>query len=212
MIKLTYVPPEKKQRGGTSGFGDVVYVILFYLIEGLFIFLGIPALILAIAIIPMAMYAIITGGIYGTDWVLIVVVVLIVFIQILAIQYFVRKYILKPHNMKFGQWLRWKFSPTEIQKRRQEKAARSKKMDEWYASMDRIQEREEMIKNEQAYDIRGEWFKETGDPDLIKDLDDEDGTIIIGEVTEDSSFIDTNEPKTIELGLIDGNESHEDDN
>ncbi|HUT80914.1 MAG TPA: hypothetical protein VMZ29_06905 [Candidatus Bathyarchaeia archaeon] len=210
---MTYVPPEKKQRGGTSGFGDVIYVILFYLIEGLFIFIGIPALIIAIAIIPMAMYSIIThgGGELGLDWILIVVAVLIVFIQVLALQYSVRKYILKPHNMRFGQWLRWKFSPTEIQKRREEKIERSKKMEEWYASMERIQEREELIKNEQAYDIRDEWFKESGDPDLRKDLK-EDDMIIIGDITVDSSLMDTNEPETIELGIIDLDEAHEEDN
>ncbi|MBN1329017.1 MAG: hypothetical protein JXA54_06045 [Candidatus Heimdallarchaeota archaeon] len=208
---MTYVPPEKKQKGGTSGFGDIVYVFLFYVIEGIFIFIGIPALVIAIAIIPMAMYSIITQGKFGTDWVLIVVAVLIVFIQILAIQYFVRKYILKPNNMRLGQWLRWKFSPTEIQKRRAEKAERSRKMDEWYASMERIQEREELIKNEQAYDIRDEWFKEKGDPDFIKELEDDD-TIVIGEIPEDSGLSDVNEQETIELGIIGLNEDREEDN
>jgi len=51
---LTYVPPEKKTKGGTSGFGDSVYVILFFLVEGLFVFIGVPFLVVAIGFVPIA--------------------------------------------------------------------------------------------------------------------------------------------------------------
>ena len=37
--------------------------------------------------------------------------------------------------MTFGQWLRYKFSPSERIKRREEKRQRTKKMEEWYAGV-----------------------------------------------------------------------------
>jgi len=184
VITLTYVPPEKKHRGGS--FGDFIYVLLFYLIEGAFILIGIPILILAIGVIPVSMYLIVTQGegALGVTWPLAIMGIFIVLAQILAIQYFVRKYVLEPHKMSFGEWLRWKFSPTEIKKRRAEKLERSRKMDEWYDGMDRIHERKALIKAEQSVDMREEWFKETGDPDEVVAETTEESGIIIGEVEE----------------------------
>jgi hypothetical protein len=161
---LTYVPPEKKKKGGTSGFGDIVYVILFYLMEGLFIFVGIPIIIFAIGIIPVAMYLVITGE-RSQVWPLYIFGVAIVFFEILGLQYFIRRYILKPHNMTLGQWLRWKFSPAEIRKRREEKREKTRRMEEWYGGMERVHMTKERIKEEQAYDLRSEWFKGE-DPEL----------------------------------------------
>ena len=164
---MTYVPPEKKHRSGS--FGDFIYVFMFYMIEGMFILVGIPILMLAIGVIPVSMYLIITKGEgrLGVTWPLAIMGIFMVLFQILAVQYFVRKYVLEPHKMTFGEWIRWKFSPTEIKKRREEKIARSRKMDEWYDGMDRIHERKAIIKQEQSLDIRDEWFKETGDPDKV---------------------------------------------
>jgi len=181
---LTYVPPEKKHRGGS--FGDFIYVFMFYLIEGLFIIVGIPILMLAIGVIPVSMYLVITKGEgrLGVTWPLAIMGIFVVLFQILAVQYFVRKYVLEPHKMTFGEWLRWKFSPTEIRKRREERIARSRKMDEWYDGMGRIHERKAQLKEEQSYNLRDEWFQEKGDPDVaIVDSSEESG-IIIGEVEE----------------------------
>ncbi len=184
---MTYVPPEKKHRGGS--FGDFIYVFMFYLIEGLFIFIGIPFLMLAIGVIPVAMYLVITRGGVSDQINLYLTIgagVLVVFAQIMGAQYFVRKYVLEPNNMKFGEWMRWKFSPTEITKRRAEKIARSEKMDKWYDGMDKIHERKALIKEEQSIDIRGEWFKETGDPDTVDAQSSEESGIILGEIEEET--------------------------
>ena len=196
---MTYVPPEKKQKGGTSGFGDFVYVMLFILIEGLFIFLGIPLIIFAIAIIPVAMYLVILGE-QETIWPLYVIVALVVFFQILGVQFFVRKWILEPNKMTFGQWLRWRFSPKDIRKRREERRARSRKMDEWYDGLDRVKERRDLIKDEQSYDLRSEWYKETGDPEILNpEKSSSEGLISLGD-NEDSEEIIELSTESITLG------------
>jgi len=183
---LTYVPPEKKQKGGTSSFGDIVYIFLFYLIEGMFILIGVPALIIAISIIPLAMYVIIRGE-TNIIWPLYVIAGVIVFFQILALQYFVRKYVLEPHNMSFGRWLRWKFSPKEIKKRRAERLAKTRKMEKWYSGLDKVKEEKEQIKREQAIDLSTEWYyKEAGNEigmaqATSKEEEQEEGIIILGD-------------------------------
>jgi len=184
---LTYVPPEKKQKDGTSSFGDLVYVIMFYMVEGLFIIVGIPILMLAIGVIPVAMYLVITKGegVLGVTWPLAIMGIFMVLFQILAVQYFLRKYVLEPHKMTFGEWLRWKFSPTEIKKRRQEKIARSQKMDEWYGGMDKIHERKAQLKEEQSFNLRDEWFGESGDPEVPTEYSSEETGIVIGEIEEE---------------------------
>lgn len=144
---------------------------------------------LAIGVIPVAMYLVITRG--GTSatvnlYLTIGAGVLVVFAQIMGVQYFVRKYVLEPHKMTFGEWIRWKFSPTEIKKRRAEKIARSEKMNKWYDGMDKIHERKALIKEEQSIDMRGEWFKETGDPDEIASQSSEEPGIILGDFEEET--------------------------
>ncbi|MFW9922863.1 MAG: hypothetical protein ACFFDW_06190 [Candidatus Thorarchaeota archaeon] len=196
---MTYVPPEKKQQGSTSGFGDIVYVIMFYVIEIAFIFLGIPIVILSIGFIPIAMYLIITeGGQTDNNWIFYLFGVVIIFFQILGLQYFFRKWILQPNNMTFGEWLRWKFSPSEIKKRRYERIERSRRMDEWYSGMERVKEMNEKIKEEQAIDFRYEWYKETGSSDVL--LSDEQSTdvFIIGEeqADEDSFSLEMESEKS----------------
>ncbi len=178
---MTYVPPEKKQKGGSSGFGDILYVMVFFLIEGLFIFIGIPIVVLALGLVPIAMYLIITKT-YGAVWVLYLVGIVVIFFQILGIQFFMRKWVLEPNKMNFRQWIHSRFSPTEIRKRREEKRARAQKMNEWYDGMDRIHERRNQIRDEQSYDLRGEWFKGSGgDPELLNKAPKEDDSIILGE-------------------------------
>ncbi|MGC9778799.1 MAG: hypothetical protein HZR80_06110 [Candidatus Heimdallarchaeota archaeon] len=210
---MTYVPPKKKQKGGTSGFGDLVYVLMFYIMEGLFIFIGIPFLILAFGVIPVAMFLVITRG-GGSEsaslYILISFGVLIVFFQILGMQFFVRKYVLEPHKMTFGEWLRWKFSPTEIKKRRTEKIARSRKMEEWYGSMDRVYESRERLKDEQQYNLRGEWFGEDGDPEMKASSETDDATIVLGEIEEISDISaesSSSEPENLEIESIEEDSS-----
>ena len=184
---MTYVPPEKKQKGGSSSFTDFIYVVAFYLIEGLFIFIGVPVIVLALGVVPIAMYLIITeGGGGNTQWIFYLFGVMIVFFQILALQYFIRKWVLEPNKMTFGEWLRWRFSPKEIKKRREDRRLRSQKMDEWYGGMDRVKMRREQLKEEQSYDLRSEWFAETGDPDELINRENYQGSIAI--VDDDESI------------------------
>ena len=180
---MTYVPPEKRQRGGTGGFGDVIYVILFLIIEGVFIFIVVPFLILVIAILPLALYVIISEG-QGVQWALYLIAVVIVFLQVLALQFFFRRYFLEPHKMTFGQWLRYSFYPKEIQKRRRDKLERSRKLAKWYDGMEKVEERKQLIKEEQSYDLRGEWFRESGDPELIATTTTNNEAITIGKSEE----------------------------
>ena len=207
---MTYVPPEKKQKGGTSGFGDIIYVLAFYLIEGSFIFLGIPVIILALGLVPISLYLIITGGGGGNiDWIFYLFGVVVVFFQILGMQYFIRKWVLEPNKMNFRQWIRWKFSPTEIKKRRAEKQARAQKMDEWYAGMDKVQESRDRLRDEQSYDLRAEWYKESGDPEILDPTsNNEESGIVLGETVEDDEIILGEEEETIELE-VESEESEE---
>jgi len=199
---LTYVPPEKKTKGGTSGFGDSVYVILFFLVEGLFVFVGVPFLVVAIGFVPIAMYLIITqgNGIVGVEWLLYGFVGIIVFIQILAIQYFFKRFILQPHKMNFKQWVRYRLSPSEIRKRRDEKRARHKKMSDWYDGMDRVHARNEQFKEEQQTNLRAEWFGEGNDPEDLIAKKKDDGVVIIGFESEAGSAFESSSDEPIILG------------
>lgn len=183
---MTYVPPEKKQKGGTSGFGDILYVIAFFLIEGLFIFVGIPVVVLALGLVPISMYLIITET-RDADWVLYIVGIIVIFFQILGIQFFMKKWVLEPNNMTFRQWIHSRFSPTEIRKRRDEKRARVQKMNEWYDGMERVHQKRDQLRDEQSYDLRGEWFKNSGgDPELLDPSPkEEDDSIVLGEISDD---------------------------
>jgi hypothetical protein len=196
---LTYVPPEKKTKGGTSGFGDIVYVILFFLVEGAFVFIGVPILVIAVGFLPVAMYLIITQGAH-VQWFFYTFVVLIVFIQILALQYFVKRFILEPHKMNFREWVRYRLSPSEIRKRRDEKRARHKKMEQWYAGMDRVHARNEQYKEEQQTNLRNEWFGEGKDPEDLIAQKKEDGIVIIGFESEGGSEFEPGSDDPIILG------------
>jgi hypothetical protein len=215
---LTYVPPEEKDSGGTSGFGDVVYVLLFYLVEGLFILIGIPFLMLALAIIPVSMYVIITEG-NRILWPMIVFGIVMIFIQVFALQYAVRRYILQPHNKTFGEWLRWKFSPREIKKRRDERRERTKKVEEWYDGIDRVQAQKEYLKEEQQRDLYDKLFPEMSKKEKDVASLDEKPEITLGQANDSSSIeitLSDEEPivegtNSIEISFAKEEEKEEDD-
>ncbi|NHJ05709.1 MAG: hypothetical protein EAX90_12865 [Candidatus Heimdallarchaeota archaeon] len=79
----------------------------FYFFELGFIFVLIPVLIASFVSAPFLYYYMVTQEF--KVWPIIVLASLIVFSEILAIQYFVRRFYLEPHNMTFGQYLRYKF-------------------------------------------------------------------------------------------------------
>lgn len=205
---MTYVPPEEKKSGGTSSFGDVIYVILFYLVEGMFIFLGIPMLVLAIGVIPVAMYVIITEGRY-TQWPLYVAGVFVILLQVFGVQYFLRKYVLEPNNKSFGQWIRWKFSPTEIRSRRAEKREKSEKIKEWYDGFDRVKDHKERLKEEQSQELFKELFPEISEKYTMESLAEEDSSITLGEtqVAKINSDVKPVESTIISSNSIESNNS-----
>lgn len=183
---MTYVPPEEKKSGGSSSFGDIIYVILFYLVEGMFILLGIPMLVLAIGIVPVAMYVIITEGKY-VQWPLYIAGVLVIILQVFGVQYFLRKYVLEPNNKTFGEWLRWKFSPSEIRKRRNERREKTKKIEEWYDGFDRVKDQKERLKEEQSEALYKELFPEISEAYVKKSFREEASTVTLGGASTETS-------------------------
>jgi hypothetical protein len=148
------------------------------------------------------MYLIVTqgNGIVAVEWVLYGLIGLIVFIQILAIQYFFRRFVLAPHKMNFRQWVYYRFAPSQIRKRRDEKRSRHKKMEEWYDGMDRVHARNEQYKEEQQANLRNEWFGEGNDPEDFITKKQEDGIVIVGFESEGGSEFDPTSDEPIILG------------
>jgi hypothetical protein len=185
VISLSYVPPEKKSKSGTSSFGDVVYLVAFYLVEFLFIFVGIPTLVFAVGVIPIAMYVIIAQK--SVIWPLYVLGGVIAFVQIAALSYFFQRFILKPRNMNFFQWVRWKFHPAEIAKRRKERQDRSEKIAEWYDGMGRVQASKEQLIEEQSLKYEERFMTEEEKASLESTTTQESTGIVFGKIEEERS-------------------------
>ncbi|NHJ85218.1 MAG: hypothetical protein FK734_07135 [Asgard group archaeon] len=79
----------------------------FYLFEISYIILAVPIFILSLASIPLSLYYSIKQNFYL--WPIVLVATLIVFVQILATQYFVKKFYLEPYDLTFGQYLRMRY-------------------------------------------------------------------------------------------------------
>ena len=84
-------------------------------------------------------------------------------------------------------------------------------MEEWYESMDRIQDSKAKLVNEQSANIRDEWFIE-GDPDEIKMKEPEETGIIIGETIIEESYPTSSESEELtesEIIVLGSDESDE---
>ena len=81
-------------------------------------------------------------------WPFIILGVLVAFFQILAIQVFVRKYYLKPYNMTFGEYLRFRFD--ERNKSEEEK---NKPQKTWYDNLDEFIIKIRTTQREQTFRI-----------------------------------------------------------
>lgn len=79
----------------------------FYFFELGFIFGIIPLLVVSFVIGPVLYYFTIEREFYL--WPFIVVGILVAFFQIIALQYFIKRFYLDPQNMTLGEFLRYKF-------------------------------------------------------------------------------------------------------
>lgn len=79
----------------------------FYFFELGFIFGIIPLLVVSFVIGPVLYYFAIEREFYL--WPFVVVGILVAFFQIIALQYFIKRFYLDPHNMTLGEYLRYKF-------------------------------------------------------------------------------------------------------
>lgn len=104
----------------------------FALFEFGFIFFVIPMLVLSFVSVPFLYFYILTKEFLV--WPFIVLFTLIVFIQIMAIQYFVRRFYLEPNNMSLGEYLRFKY---DKRKEKQERVREGYIPEAtWYENMD----------------------------------------------------------------------------
>ncbi len=102
----------------------------FYFFEIGFIIIAIPVLVLALLSIPVLIYFTLVK--YFQLWPFILLGVLIAFFQILAFQYFVKRFYLDPYEMTFGEYLRSRFEA----RRRNQDDLEGKPPKTWYDNLD----------------------------------------------------------------------------
>ena len=100
----------------------------FYLFEIGYIILAVPIFILSLASIPLSLYYSIKQNFYL--WPIVLVATGIVFVQILATQYFVKRFYLEPNGLTFGQYLRMRYDE------RYAKKEEIKEIKTWYDNID----------------------------------------------------------------------------
>jgi len=101
----------------------------FYFFEIGFIAIALPVLIIALTSIPILIFFTITQ--YFQLWPFIILGALIAFFQIIAIQFFVKKYYLNPYNMTFGEYLRFRFDERNVTD-----VVENKPKKTWYDNLD----------------------------------------------------------------------------
>lgn len=104
----------------------------FYFFELGFIFVLIPILIGSLISAPfLYFYAVLQEY---RMWPIIVLVALIIFAQIIAFQYFIRRFYLEPNNMSLGQFLRHRYDFNKVKKK--EKKEENEPTLTWYSDLD----------------------------------------------------------------------------
>jgi len=147
-------PPSKTKRSfgrqlRVSKRHERFYKSNFILFEIGYVFLAIPMLVIALSSVPILMFYTFAQKFYL--WPIIVISILVVFFQISAIQYFVRKYYLDYHKMRLGQYLRFRYGN---RKRSQSKEYQeTQKEQSWYENLDEIIERMKSQRREQTLSI-----------------------------------------------------------
>ncbi|MHA1366349.1 MAG: hypothetical protein ACTSP5_08070 [Candidatus Heimdallarchaeota archaeon] len=122
----------------------------FIMFEIGYVLLAIPMLILALSSVPILMFYTLTQEFHL--WPIIIVCILVVFTQITAMQYFVRKYYLNYHKMSLGQFFRYRF---DLRRKRINKGDQEEFYYEetWYEDLDEMIERVKNKRQEQTIRI-----------------------------------------------------------
>ncbi|NHJ39051.1 MAG: hypothetical protein FK731_03390 [Asgard group archaeon] len=123
------------------------YKSSFYIFEIGFIVVAIPVLIIALTSIPVTMYFAITQ--YFQLWPFVILGVLTAGFQIYAIQFFLKKFVLKPFGLTFGEYLRMRFD--ERYKKIETKTEIEQKT--WYDNLDEFIIRLKTEQKEQTLQI-----------------------------------------------------------
>ncbi|MHA1761566.1 MAG: hypothetical protein ACTSXA_13210 [Candidatus Heimdallarchaeota archaeon] len=122
----------------------------FIMFEIGYVLLAIPMLVLALSSVPILMFYTLTQEFHL--WPIIIVCILVVFTQITAMQYFVRKYYLNYHKMSLGQFFRYRF---DLRRKRINKGDQEEFYYEetWYEDLDEMIERVKNKRQEQTIRI-----------------------------------------------------------
>ena len=152
--------PDKKAKA--YALKERFYKVSFYVIEALWILVVIPLIIFVCFITFSTVWRMIKPE--NSTWPIYLIVISIVFFQLLAVQDFIRRYINKNYGMTVGQWIRWKFNPTERAKRKATKNTSTQKLDTWYQKVNQIKTDIEDLETKEAYDNWIDWVGEEGDP------------------------------------------------
>jgi hypothetical protein len=126
----------------------------FFLFEISYIFLAIPMLTIALASVPILMFYTFAQKFYL--WPMVIVAILIVFFQLTAIQYFVKRYYLEYHNMSLGEYLRYRFD--NYRNNRQNDKQKKIVEPTWYDDLDEIIDRIRKQREEQTEKIYSEVY------------------------------------------------------
>ncbi|MHA1124036.1 MAG: hypothetical protein ACTSO7_04695 [Candidatus Heimdallarchaeota archaeon] len=121
----------------------------FILFEIGYIFLAVPMLVIALSSVPILMFYTFVQKFHL--WPIILVAILVVFFQITAIQYFVKRYYLEYHKLSLGQYLRTRYN--NRRRRLIDEDQESSKVETWYDDMEEIIERIKCQRREQTMSI-----------------------------------------------------------
>jgi hypothetical protein len=121
----------------------------FIIFEIGYILLAIPMLVITFSSVPLLMFYTLSQEFHL--WPIIIVCVLVVFSQITAIQFFVKKYYLSYHNMSLGEFLRYRYDIRRSRLTDEEK--QSIKEESWYEDLDEMIERVKNRRQEQTIRI-----------------------------------------------------------
>ncbi len=118
----------------------------FLLFEIGYIFLAIPVLTVALSSVPILMFYTFVKEFF--IWPIIVVATLVVFFQIIATQYFVKKYYLDYYKMSLGRYLRYRFDYRRNRSKDEEQEIAREET--WYDNLDETIDRLKKDRSEQS--------------------------------------------------------------
>ncbi|MBN1328403.1 MAG: hypothetical protein JXA54_02910 [Candidatus Heimdallarchaeota archaeon] len=131
MQRLYYKKKKDKQKSLKKlAANERAHTRNFIFFEIVFIIIAIPLLIVGLASIPISMYFAIVKDF--RLWPIVIIGVVVSLSQILATQFFVRKYFLNPFNLTLGEYLRMRYD-IRIEKKEQ---GNENSLKTWYDNLD----------------------------------------------------------------------------